>query len=322
MRVLVLGLGVMGTTYGYLLRQGRHDVEHWVRRSSAAAGVDRIEVDLLDGRGHTKGLQATGNYEITHAAPGSSYDLIIVSVGAVHLADVVKTLDDEKLSGPILLMSGIWETLGEVDAALDGREYILGYPVAGGSIDIKNCLLTAVVFDEVKLANDPAGAAQVNAAEAFKSVGIKAEHPADMLEWIWIHMAINAGVVTAAALGADIQHPSDAAAALMSDSRKLRTAIRLVRECLSIVEARGVDLKRFREEVAPFRIPTVIAAPLMKRMFRRNELARKIMLLHTNLPDLIYVCSSVYDEGQRLGVSTPEFSRAYEGSIGKLVSAA
>lgn len=90
---------------------------------------------------------------------------------------------------------------------------------------------------------------------------------------------------------------------------------------MKIVEARGVDLSRYRAELAPYRIPVWLAAPVMRRMFARNELTRRIMLLHANPADLAFVCSSVRAAGVELKVATPHFAAAYERGIGRVTAA-
>ena len=47
-------------------------------------------------------------------------------------------------------------------------------------------------------------------------------------------------------------------------------------------------------------------------MFRKNELTRRIMTLHCNLGDLLYVCKSVYDCGKKNHVEAPLFYSNYE----------
>ena len=55
----------------------------------------------------------------------------------------------------------------------------------------------------------------------------------------------------------------------------------------------------------------------MKRMFAKNILTRKIMTLHGNLNDLLFVCKSVYDKGKENEVSAPLFYGNYEKVMGK-----
>ena len=47
-------------------------------------------------------------------------------------------------------------------------------------------------------------------------------------------------------------------------------------------------------------------------MFRANELTRKIMLLHSNVDDLLYVCKNVHDFGARNQIDAPIFYKNYE----------
>ena len=49
MSILVVGLGVIGTTYGYLFQKAGHRVEHLVRKSSTRAAVSSLEVEILGG---------------------------------------------------------------------------------------------------------------------------------------------------------------------------------------------------------------------------------------------------------------------------------
>ena len=55
MDVLVVGLGVIGTTYGLVFKQAGHNVEHYIREGSRKRNIKRLTVSLLDGRKTTKG---------------------------------------------------------------------------------------------------------------------------------------------------------------------------------------------------------------------------------------------------------------------------
>ena len=361
MRILMVGLGAISATYGTLLQEAGHEVEHVLRPGSTAAGIEQLTVHLLDGRGGSRtGTEWAGTCAVTHARPGTSYDLVICAIGCLDLPAVVDTLSTNSLSGPLLLFSGTWEERAHLEEALEGWPHALGYPVAGGRLDRPGRELDAVVFDHVMLeggnelsgnagrgdtsrrrnagrgdgdssgnagrrdgdSGDGGGYADPGtltaARRAFSSVGLTCETPADMLQWIWVHMAINAAVISEAARGADLSDPSAAAERLMDSTSRLRRVIVSIRECLAIVAARGVDLGRFRGEVAPYRIPALLAAPVMRRMFARNALTRRIMTLHSNPADLVFICRSVEEEGRRLGVPTPHFHAAYEEGIARI----
>ena len=66
-----------------------------------------------------------------------------------------------------------------------------------------------------------------------------------------------------------------------------------------------------------YRLPTAVSAPLMKRMFARNLLTRRIMTLHGNIADLLFVCRTVYEQGRANGVSAPIFYESYEAARDK-----
>ena len=57
MKILVVGLGVIGTTYAYLFEKAGHEVEHFIREDSDKNSIEMLEVDLLDGRTDKYGNQ-------------------------------------------------------------------------------------------------------------------------------------------------------------------------------------------------------------------------------------------------------------------------
>ncbi|WP_029072262.1 hypothetical protein [Kandleria vitulina] len=65
-----------------------------------------------------------------------------------------------------------------------------------------------------------------------------------MFEWIWIHMAINAGVTSTAGRKGDISHPNELAEELMSDAKALTLAVKTIRETLKCVEARDSNREK------------------------------------------------------------------------------
>ena len=133
MNVLVVGLGVIGTTYGYLFQKAGHHVEHLVRQSSTRASVSSLEVEILDGRTDPKGSLTRDQYTVHHQRR-TSYDLIVVSVPQGRIAEVMADLRTSGIEGPVLLFCGFWGEREELDRLMAGRDVLLGYPVAGGSI--------------------------------------------------------------------------------------------------------------------------------------------------------------------------------------------
>ena len=316
MNVLVVGLGVIGTTYGYLFQKAGHRVEHLVREKSTKAGIRSLEVEILDGRTDPKGSLSQDQYNV-HRRRRTSYDLIVVSVPQGRIAEVMADLRTGGIEGPVLLFCGFWGEREELDRLMAGRAVLPGYPVAGGSITGNR--LACCVFDHVMLERrDKARFPDYERVEAlFGSCGISLERPHDMLEWIWLHMAINAGVGAVAGMYGDVEDTTRAAEQLMGSSRMLARVVKAIRETSRIVASRGVDLRRYRGELLAYRLPTAVSAPLMKRMFARNLLTRRIMTLHGNTDDLLFVCRTVYEQGRANGILAPVFYKSYEAARDK-----
>ena len=314
MDILIVGLGVIGTTYGYLFQKAGFDVEHYIRKSSPKSDISELKVNMLDGRQNPKGVESMDRY-IVRKASKKEYDFIFVAVPSGKIKDVLDSLKSEEISGTLLLACGIWEDRKFIDSLSD--KYVLGYPVAGGNI--KDGTLNCCVFDHFMLeCREKANIRNYGDLEkAFAACNIKLETPFDMLEWIWLHMAINAGVVSVAGSHGDITDVSASAEQLMDSTAKLAEAVKSIRETSKIVASRGVDLKKYGNELFAYKLPTFISAPIMKRMFAKNILTRKIMTLHGNLNDLLFVCKSVYDRGKENNVSAPLFYGNYEKVMGK-----
>ena len=76
MRIAILGLGVIGTTYAYAFQKAGYQVEHVLRDSKRNNAPKSLSVDLLDGRYHSKGENKHDTYEVHVAEDDSEYDFI------------------------------------------------------------------------------------------------------------------------------------------------------------------------------------------------------------------------------------------------------
>lgn len=312
MKILVVGLGVIGSTYGYLFHKAGNHTEHLIRSGSAMAAVDELKIELLDGRTDPKGEWKKDLYPVAHAAAGGAYDFIFLSVPAGGIAGALRSLDEQGIKGTIILACGIWDSHQELDELMKGRDYILSYPVAGGNI--KDGVLNCCVFDHFMLESEKKARIKNydRLTALLRDCGIKAEIPYDMLEWIWLHMAINAGVITVAGKYGDLGDTAASAEGLMNSSKELAEAVLSIRETARIIAARGVRLKNYNNELLPYKLPSKLAGVVMRKMFASNLLTRKIMTLHSNRADLLYVCKNVYECGKANAVSAPIFYENYE----------
>lgn len=320
MDILIIGLGVIGTTYGYLFQKSGYNVEHYIRSTSSKNNINDLKIEILDGRTNKRGDDRKDIYHVKRMSK-SKYDFIFVSVSSGGVDDVITWLNNQGIKGTIVLCCGIWQSPTFVQKMMHDRPYILGFPVAGGNIESSNRQLNTCVFDHFMIEN-PKKVTIPNYSdleEIFKKINVKLKHPYDMLEWIWIHMAVNAAVGSVAGEHADMKNVKESAETLMNSSYQLKEVIQTIRETCSIVAKRGVNLKRYMNELLPYYLPTWISVPLMKKMFATNQLTRKIMTLHTDINDLMYVNCAVYKTGKQLGIECPAFDKAYENTYKKLI---
>ena len=98
--------------------------------------ISNIEVTLLDGRESSKGIQVKKEYTVNPHSK-KEYDMIFVSISQGKIANVMEILRKEAFKGTILLCCNLWYDKQYLDKIMQGYDYILAFPVAGGCIKIK-----------------------------------------------------------------------------------------------------------------------------------------------------------------------------------------
>ena len=319
MNILIIGLGVIGSTYGFLFKQAGHHVEHYLRNESHKKVIKQLSVSLLDGRKSAERIQTEGQYDITLCSK-KRYDLIFVSVAQGKISSVMQEIRKEQFEGTLLICCNLWLDRATLDRMMQGYHYILGFPVAGGRLECggdsipSQAKLDACVFDHFMLENvSSVGITNgTDVCQLFASCHIQLEQPHDMIEWIALHMAINAAVISVIGKNGDINDSIASVHKLMNSLKLLATTIKTIRETTKIAASRGINMKYYRNELWVYKLPAQLSAIFMKRMFATNNLTRRIMELHGNIDDLLYICNSVYKEGNINNVSAPLFYQSLE----------
>jgi len=131
-KIAILGLGVIGTTYAYAFQKVGHKVEHVLRDSKRNNAPKSLSVDLLDGRYHSKGENKHDTYEVHVAEADSEYDFIFLSVRHGFVKEAVETLRKNNIKGTLVFFCNFWNTRKEVQEWAEDYDYILAFPTAGG----------------------------------------------------------------------------------------------------------------------------------------------------------------------------------------------
>jgi 2-dehydropantoate 2-reductase len=296
MKILIIGAGVIGTIYGYALADAGNDITHYVRTGKKKSFTNGIRIHLLDGR-ESKPKEKEVLYPLKVTEDISSedrYDLILVSVRHYQLESVLPLLRDHAGNADILFFNGNWDGLDIIDQYLPRAKYLWGFPVAGGGYTSWG--LDAALLNEVRLGEIDGQHTQriEQIAKMFQQAGIKVDVQDNMLHWLWVHFAINCGIIAAA-------FKAGGARELLNSISFLRLGILAGREALAVCQQRGVNVHLY-EDARSFYAPALLGAIVVWFTIKTNRPARKIMESHTAIEELQRMCTDLINTGNQLKV--------------------
>jgi 2-dehydropantoate 2-reductase len=302
-RVLVVGLGVIGTGYGWVLSRAGHDVVHLLRPGRAAQVGRRILIDALDTRSGKLGvhLSAYKPAFTEEVAPDDRFDLVIVPVKHWAVADVLRELEGKLPGARYLLFGSDWDGLSEVEALVPRSRCMWGFPASTGGhsaellvFNLSGTYRTGPVDGE-----EPEWAAEV--AQLFAGASIAPAPAGDMRAWLWADFARSAGTAGSMLYAGGLRE-------FYEDEAGLRERmVPAVRECLAVLAARGVDPVTV-PDVAPFvtrpagdiaaATHRAIGSPWVQRMVASGPFPERD-------EELVRTYLDVLATGEELGVSMP-----------------
>jgi 2-dehydropantoate 2-reductase len=246
MRILMFGAGVIGTVYGYALAQAGIDVTHYVRPGKKQTLEKGIWLRLLDGR--FKPPQETNAlYQlkvVDSLSPTDDYDFYIVSVRHYQIDSVLPILKNSVGKADVLFFNGDWAGFEHIDRVLTRAKYLWGFPVAGGGY-LPDGVLNAALLNEVRLGEvDGQATSRLDQLKGiFEHARLKVDIQRNIQHWLWVHFAINSGVIGAAL-------KAGGATQLLNSIPRLHDAILAGRDALAVCKARGVNVRDFGDAKA------------------------------------------------------------------------
>jgi 2-dehydropantoate 2-reductase len=304
MKILVVGAGIIGSIYGWTLSEGGHDVTHFVRMGKSVNYKDGIRMDMLDNRkGHKKMFLGTYALKVIETLEHTgNYELVIVPTKPYQLIDALKQIVPQTGNADYLLLTQNWYGTSEIDAIIPQSRYVFGDAKAGGAF--QKGMLVSTLFNTLDLGqvNGAVGEPLKKISTLFQSVGIKPVLQTNILHYIWVQYAINAGlwpaVVRAGSLNAVLQNLK------IGD-----LGVRAVHECLNVVAQRGIDLDQYPDSkmyMNSSALSRFLTGMMIRLIFRFNKSVMRSSL-HA-LGDPLEIETSFYDVlnmGKKLGVSMP-----------------
>jgi len=305
MKILMVGRGVITSLYGWALERAGHHVEFLVREGRAAAYGEEIDLDLLDARRLPWGKRVTGRWPVRlreSLEPDHDFDLIVLSVQHYSFAQATASLRTRVGNATVLVFNNLLEEPLTAIEHLPADQVAWGFPGAGGGFAdgdvLRGALLPVVFFGTF---DRPPTAREQAVRTVFREAGFRIQESSDFRGWLLIHFVQNAGLHTQSLKRGSLSALT---------ARDVRAAILATRELLPLVEARGVDLRRHRGELLPFRAPVGLAAPALAGLFAHFPPMRMVMRAHANPEELRAVCRDTLAEARRLGLRVPELEAA------------
>jgi 2-dehydropantoate 2-reductase len=304
-KILMFGRGVIAVAYGWALERAGHHVEFYVRPGRAAAYGDAVDLDLLDARRRPWGKRVTEKWPVRYREslePDHDFDLIVLSVQHYGFAEAAAFLGPRVGGATILVFNNLWVEPLTATEHLPADQIAWGFPGAGGGFGrdgvLRGALLPMVFFGTL---DRPPTERERAVRQVFREAGFRIQENSDFRGWLAVHFVQNAGLHTQSLKLGSLSKLGPG---------HLREAILAIRELLPLVEARGVDLRRHRKELLPFRAPVWLAAPALALMFRHFPPARVVLQAHANPEELRAVCRDTLAQARRLGVPVPRLEAA------------
>jgi 2-dehydropantoate 2-reductase len=308
MKVLVVGRGVVGTLYGWALSNAGIDVTHVVRKEGLP---DTDTLDLLDLRsGYLK--HARVSYvpkTVAQISPSDGFDLVIVATKHYHAVQAIRQYLPNTSGATFLLFTANWDGPGEIDRLLSRSSMLWGYSAASGGPDDQGTLI-ATVNPTVRIGMlegcDPEKFKAVT--ELFQRAGFALDIKPYIIEWLWVHHAINAGSIGICLWAGGI---AEATRSLTT----LRLGTLAIREALDVVAARGVDLGRYPDARSILNTPVWLAGLAVIYAIRFTEKGQRLLRAShfTHSPEeMKCYYFDVLNTGESLGVAMPHLSSLRE----------
>ncbi len=316
MKILILGAGVIGTTYAWQLSNAGHDVTLFVRKAS----LERIQKEGIRIRCKDERQKNSAPIEVTYHPnviaelhKQNHYDLILVSVRAHQLDDILPILAEHSGKTDILFFSNNWFGEEKIRKFLPSEQYLFGFSRLVGGWRTKD-QVECILFNNSELAtllgerDGQITPRLKNLQNMFEQANLKPVISQDILGWLAIHYVEFLGVIGGILRAGSFN-------TFVNSSGLIKESILATRESLDICKARGVDFKK----AAPTNIrivestPIFLLAPLMQMQYKTPSIQQFFEEnIAYGMEEISHQYEDVLAEGKRLGTKMPNLERYEE----------
>jgi ketopantoate reductase len=299
---------VVGTIYGWALSKAGIDVTHVVRKEGLP---DTDTLDLLDLRpGYPKNTRVSyAPKTVAQISPSDIFDLVIVATKHYQAAQAIRQYLPGAPRATFLLFTANWDGPAAIDRLLPRSSILWGYSAASGGPNDQGTLI-ATVNPTVRFGmlegSDPEKFKAVT--DLFQRAGFTLDIKPNIIEWLWVHHAINAGGIGVCLWAGGIAEAT-------RSFTTLRLGTLATREALDVVAARGVDLERYPDARSILNTPVWLAGLAVIYAIRFTKKGRRLLrashFAHSP-EEMKRYYFDVLNTGESLGVAMPHLSSLRE----------
>lgn len=306
MKLLILGAGVIGTSYGWQLAEAGQDVTLLVRPGKKAIFQDGIPIHCRDERCKLpRQIETVFHPKVVESfGPEDGYELILVCVKSNQLEAVLPSLAQNSGKADILFFQNNWWGDQKIRVYLQPEQYFFGFSrMVGGwrTGSTVECIIFNAPGMTTMLGEGHSGVtARLKKVEAMlQPAGLKPELSTDILSWLQFHYVEYLG-----ATGAILKAGSAKSFAERTDL--VRQAILATREGLAICRARGVPMNAAPFNLKMYSLPLALLVWLGQKQYQAANIQSFFEEnIRNGLEEIADQYQNVLQEGERLGIPIP-----------------
>jgi 2-dehydropantoate 2-reductase len=272
MKTLIVGAGIIGTTWGWALSEAGYDVTHFVKQGRQDQYNTGIQLDIIDDRkGHKKNnITQYALKCVESISPSDHFELIILPLHFYQVEAALQTL--VRLSGDAIFLDfgTNWNGTDEIDKLLARERYLLGFPYGGGII--QNGKYVTYLGPKVYLGEaDGMRTEKLTRVKSFfAKADIQTDIPNNILHLLWTSHSAAVGMSAGMAKAQGV-------APFLRDRALMVQCYEIVKELFELCRLRGVDPYRYIDASFLYKIPAWLHIPILRLFTAYNPGIMRIL---------------------------------------------
>ena len=251
MKTLVVGIGVIGTTWGWALSNAGIDVTYLVRPGNKDKCKNGVTLDVLDGRkSHKK--ENIVKYDlkcVETITPSDHYELIIVSVNFNKIDAVLDQFVPMSGDAIFLIFGANWFGVDAIEKRLPRERYLMGFPRGGGTQQDGTHYSVSLESNVYLGEADGRRTKKLQRVESlFAQADIHADISDNILHLLWTSHAIAVGFGAGLAQSRDVD-------VFMRDRASVLRSYHVTKEIFELCRLRGADPYKALSLSALYKLP-------------------------------------------------------------------